>query len=240
MKQIFIITFILFVSQIANAQVYVGLSSGVAITKFKTTSEGPTLNKPSCKSLVGFNLDVPVLFKLTKNVAIQSGLSYLNMGTTINRDYSSYYVIDVTDPIYQALLNIDDTKYRLNYLSVPLTCNFSIPLNKYSVYIKAGGYISTLLYGTNKSVESDSKKKLDLGREQLNTLDIGGILGGGMSRTIGSGFLFFDVRYMIGISNLNESTDILALSFGSNEVNNRGVFFNVGYMFNLGNKASEK
>lgn len=234
MKRILIIISILLVNLYANGQVYLGLSSGVAITKFKIYESSSTFNNPKCKSLIGFNIDMPILFKLNKNIAIQSGLSYLNMGTTIDADYSSYNVIDVNDPIYQALITGGDTKYRLNYLSIPLTFNFTIPLNKYSVYARAGGYMSTLLYGTSKRTETKEKRKLDLDDEELNTVDVGGIFGLGVTRNIGNGYVFFDAKYMIGTSNLNESSYLFEPPFGVHELNNRGLFLNVGYMFNLG------
>jgi hypothetical protein len=233
MKRILIIILIFFLNQYANGQIYVGLSSGVSISKLRVQNGSNTINSPKCKNLIGFDIDASILFKLNKYIAIQSGLSYLNMGTKIDGRNSSYYVINLDNPIYIALMGGGDAKYRLNYLSIPITINFTIPLNKYSVYLKAGGYISSLLYGTNKETEIQSKRNLNFGDEKLNTLDFGGILGIGVTRNIGKGYLFFDAKYMIGLSNLNKSNYQYSLPFGMNEINNRGAFLNIGYMFKL-------
>jgi hypothetical protein len=233
MKRILIIILIFFLNQYANGQVYVGLSSGVSISKLRVYDGSNAINSPKCKKLIGFDIDASILFKLNKYIAIQSGLSYLNMGTKIDGSQSLYRTIDQADPIYQSLIREGDVKYRLDYLSLPLTINFTIPLNKYSVYVKAGGYISSLLYGTSKGKESAFKRILNFDNERLNTFDWGGIIGIGATRNIGKGYLFFDAKYMIGLSNLNKSNYQYSLPFGMNEINNRGAFLNIGYMFKL-------
>ena len=236
MKRILIVICIFFLNEYANGQIYLGASSGVSITKFRThdVSNKNKINNAKCKNLIGFNIDIPILFKLNKNIAIESGLSYLNMGTKIDVSQSLYRIIDQTDPIYQSLIHDGDAKYRLDYLSLPLTIHLTIPFNKYSVYVKAGGYISSLIHGANKSTGTKSKRNLNFGDEKLNTFDWGGIVGIGATRNVGKGYLFFDAKYMIGASNLNKSNFLYSLPFGMNEINNRGAFLNIGYMINLG------
>jgi hypothetical protein len=232
MRQISICMLLTFIYAYSYGQVYVGLSSGVAITKIRIEEGTENFNRPESKTLPGFNMDVPILFKFNKHISLQSGLSYLNMGATLAMN-NSYRVIDVSDPIYQSL-RYNDAKYRLNYLSVPITFNYTIPLKYLSVYARAGGYISTLLYGTSKEEDRNSKRTINLNDEKLNSLDFGSVAGIGITRDLGKGFLFMDAKYMIGLSNLNDSADSFAVPYGNNKLYNRGGFFNIGYMLNLG------
>lgn len=229
-KIIVIISFI--ISQQAFSQVYLGLSSGVALTKLRTQNSSSNLNTSSFTNLTGFNIEVPALFILNKNLAIQSGIGYINMGSTIDKSLSTYFVIDQNDPIYQALTG-GDTKYRLNYLSIPLTLKISVPINKYSLYARGGGYLSYLLYGTSVEKKFDIKRTLDFDEEHLNRMDVGAVLGLGATRELGNGFLFIDAKYMIGLSNLNNSSNMFSLPFGIQTLNNRGLLINAGYMLRL-------
>jgi len=157
------------------------------------------------------------------------------MGTTIDPNFSKYHVIDINDPIYQSLRNTD-AKYKLNYLSIPITLKISVPLNKYSLYAKGGGYVSYLLYGKSyeKTKTYNYTRNLNFEEEQIKRLDLGIIFGMGVTRELGPGFLFLDARYMLGLSDLNNSSNIYSVPFGIQKVHNRGLFLNAGYMFRLG------
>ena len=144
------------------------------------------------------------------------------MGSTekINPEY-----YDANDPVY-IFQKGKSYHYRLNYLSLPLTCNYIIPIKKYAVYAKAGGYFSYLLNANIKyGHSSDDKVKVDINNGNIYRSDFGILFGMGATRELSNGFLFFDARYMLGCSKLNKSQFHLY---------NRGLLLNIGYMFNLG------
>ncbi|WP_018342405.1 porin family protein [Cytophaga aurantiaca] len=222
MKQILIAIGIFFICTQAYSQVYIGLSSGASITKFSGKDQG--LFK--FNSLVRFNIGIPVLFKLNQHVGFESCISYINMGSTLKYDLK---VIDPNDPIYLALKNTE-LYFALNYLSVPLTFNYSLPISKYSLYAKAGGYFSYALDANITNNKSDDKENFNLKDEKMRRTDLGLLVGIGGTRELGNGFIFLDARYMIGCSNL--TTDKY---YGlRQDAYNRGLFLNIGYMFNLG------
>lgn len=220
MKKILSLLLLIGIAQHSYSQVYLGLSSGVSISKIKNDNRYSDLIAHT-----RFNVEIPIIYKLNKNIAFQSGLSYINMGGTYK-----IHLMQVNDGLY-------DSKFffRLNYLSLPLTFNFSLPLNKYSLYGRAGIYMSYLLSADMKSAESGEKYKKDLKDDQfkIHRFDAGFVFGTGVTRTLGNGFIFFDVRYMIGLCDLNKG-------LGSNiyvpmkNAFNRSLLLNVGYMFRLG------
>ena len=222
MKHFLIIISILFCTN-SYAQVHFGLSSGAAVTKFRLKDNFGFDHS----ALTGFNIGVPTLFKFNKNIALESAIYYLNMGSTMTFNVN---VIDANDPIYQS---IKDTKYyyRINYLSIPLTFNYSIPISTYSIYAKAGGYFSYALNSNVKNNNSNEKDNLDFKDENIKRTDLGILFGIGVTRELGNGFVFFDARYMIGCSYLARNKDYYTTTHNAY---NRGVFLNVGYMFNLG------
>ena len=221
MKTILLVITFFFIFQLTHAQVYVGASSGLSITKLKTD---PTYFEYS--SLARCNANIHVLYKLNKNIGFESGISYINMGSK-----QTYYVGPYTsndDKIYTK------STLRLNYISAPVTFNFYLPVNKFSIYAKAGGYVSYLLNVNIKNDETKEKSNRNLKNDDLNAVDIGILAAMGITRTLGNGFIFMDARYMIGCANLNNTDNVYLRYLMSANAFNRSFILNVGYMFNLG------
>lgn len=223
MKKILLTLTFIIISQYSYGQVYLGVASGVSISKFYTKDDSPF----EYSSLPRFNFGFPVLFKLNKNVGFESGISYINMGSTMMYNFNP---IDQNDPIY---ISLKDLKYyfNLNYVSVPLTFNYSVSISTYTIYSKTGGYLSYALNGNITNNKNIEKEKINFKEEEIKKLDLGLVVGIGATRKLGDGFIFLEARYMIGCSNLTNDANTYSLA---TIAYNRSLILNVGYMFNLG------
>ncbi len=232
MKKMFFTSIFIIMSQFIFAQIFIGGSAGLNATRFNIQHENKN-DGSSTKYINGLNIEVPVLFKFNKNIGIQSGIGYYNMGSKIYPNFTSYNVIDQNDPIYQSLLNTNYT-YRLNYLSAPLTFNVFLPINKFSIYARAGMYASYLIQGKIKENSSQNQNTFDIKKEDIKQFDFGTVIGIGASRNIGNGYIFLDAKYMIGLNNINNPNSRLFYMYNNTQkINNRDVSINIGYMFRI-------
>jgi hypothetical protein len=240
MKKIIFTTCFIISSPILFAQIYLGGSAGLSLAKFNIAHEKSLSKESSTKYLAGLNIEVPILLKINKNVALQSGIGYYNMGSNVYPANASYNVINKQDPIYQALLNTN-YNYILHYLSIPLTFNVSIPINKFSLYARAGIYASYLIQGSIKETSTQNKTTYAIKKGDMKQSDFGTLIGIGATREIGKGYVFLDAKFMIGLNNIyNSSTSNIYYMYANNQkINNRGLCMNVGYMFRI-SKEKEK
>jgi hypothetical protein len=124
---------------------------------------------------------------------------------------------------------------NVNYLEIPLMLKVSIPLNPFFVYANAGPSIGI---GLSAKLATDP----DMGLNQtikfeengLQRFDFGVLFGGGFGAKIGNGSMFLDLRYTLGISDINKVSDATKERSDYKKNSNRTLGITVGYLFKLG------
>lgn len=115
----------------------------------------------------------------------------------------------------------DDFKSTFNYLEVPLIAKYNFGGTKTNPFLLAGPAVGIGL--SVKARLGDRSESLSLDEANLNTLDFGLNLGGGIAFPSEQGTFFLDIRYLLGLANIERE--------GNNDSNNRGVSFSLGYRF---------
>lgn len=96
----------------------------------------------------------------------------------------------------------------VNYLEIPLLAKFSLPAGPVVIYANVGPSFGIGLFGKFGS-------KPDMGIDQKVTFDEGGLkrfdfgllFGAGAGIKVGKGLIYLDLRYGLGISDINNVTD---------------------------------
>lgn len=158
----------------ANAQSY-GIKAGLNFANLKGD------DADGYNGLTSFHVGFVSEFRVFENLALQPELLYSTQGAEIN-----------------------DTKYELGYLSVPIMAKFYL---NGKLSIQAGPQFGVLVS------ESD-----DLSANDTNTFDFG--LAGGLEYKIVGG-LFVQGRYGVGLSDISDNAD----------VKNSVVQLSIGYLF---------
>jgi len=111
-----------------------------------------------------------------------------------------------------------------NYFDVPILLKYKFGAETVKGYFAAGPTIGYAISGKTK-VNGEAEKIEDW--RDYNRFEIGVSLGAGIGFTAGSGTLFLDARYLLGLSDLSVDED--------NTFKNKGISISVGYMALLGN-----
>ncbi|KAA1246392.1 porin family protein [Aquimarina sp. RZ0] len=148
---------------------------------------------------VRVHLGVVVEYPISRNFLLQAELLYTAQG----------YKIEVEG---------EEQKINLNYFTLPLLAKFHItnPLS-----IESGPQVGLLNGATNDAVENT-----DVFFDSFNSLEFSWAFGAGYKLKSG---LFFQVRYNIGLTNINDTAVI-------NIINNNAVAqLSIGYLFKTEN-----
>lgn len=182
-----------------------GVKGGLSLASYKwtDTSASDTLTRPVFGVFFAFNLN--------KTFAIQPEIYYLTHGGT------STYVFDSTTYKYV------DT---YNYIHVPVLAKLRfMPDKKLTPVIFAGPAIDLLLsahykYYANGVFEWDKNIK-----SFLNKTNISVVFGGGLEYKLDKLMLILDVRYDLGLTNIDGSDD------PTDALKTRALMFMVGVGF---------
>jgi hypothetical protein len=124
---------------------------------------------------------------------------------------------------------------NINYLEIPLLLKASIPLDPVFIYANVG---PSLGIGLSAKLATDP----DLGLNQtikfeengFQRLDFGVVFGGGVGVKLGNGELFLDLRYTLGISDVNNVSDATKEKSDYESNSNRNIGIAIGYLLKLG------
>jgi len=164
------------------------------------TSTTPSSAK--AKSRLGINIGAVAEFMLSDQFSIAPELLYATLG----QNYKWQYEGD----------NWEDN-YALSYLQIPVLARYYVNEN---IYLNGGLQLGLLLSATNTEILNGHSHSENI-KSQLNSTDFGFALGGGYKLENG---LFFDARYIAGLSNISVSDDY--------PVKNNAIMFSAGYYFN--------
>ena len=141
-------------------------------------------------------------YQMTESMSLQPELLFMMKGTKADID--------------------EDAGYKMTYIDIPVLAKFSVPMEgAFAPCFFAGPYIGFLMSADMYYEDEEESIKDD-----LKSTDFGLMFGGGFDYDMGEGYMTFDVRYALGL------TDFVDVDEDVN-VKNTGIMFLVGYGFNF-------
>jgi hypothetical protein len=220
MKKICIF-FFLMITFYSKAQTLFGIKAGVTFSKFSVSD---SVFDSSPAALTAFTAGIPLVFKISDKFSIQPEINYVSKGADFgqNLGFISY-----------------DIKYKINYIEIPVLAKLSLHDKKFDFNLLAGPSIA---YGLKAKIHSELKSlfgnnttdsTLDFKKNYLNRTDVCLNFGAGFSYPLGVQTIFLDIRYQVGLSNL-DTYDAPANS-GNPAIHTSGFMISGGILFPLYN-----
>ncbi|MBK7939931.1 MAG: PorT family protein [Lewinellaceae bacterium] len=204
----------------ASAQISIGPRVGVNLAKWSGGEE----EIGDVKNRTGYQFGIAAEIRLNDNFAIQPEVNFLQKGA--RQDFSE------VDSIFGKVES--KTDISMNYLEVPVLLKAGTSFGPARVDILAGPSFGYALSGKvkdeltiNGETETD-KYDIDFEDDEVKRTDLGLQLGAAFSVNLGErASLFVDGRYLLGLTNLNDSED------DDFSIKNRGISLSAGVLFRL-------
>jgi hypothetical protein len=207
MKKLFILFSVLFLfSFVSYAQMQAGLKAGLNIANIGG-SDADELVGQSLDSKTAFAGGVFFMYQFSDMFAIQPEAYYSMKGAT----YS---------------VSGADLTISLDYIEIPLLLKFIIPIEGSNIRpsIFAGPAIGFNTTHKMKVEYSGTSAEMDI--PDTKSTDFSLAFGGGIGFPVGSGELGVDIRYILGLSTIDDSSDPW-------DIKNNVINFNLYYGFSL-------
>lgn len=185
-RLILIFLLLLLISIISSAQIRVGALAGLNSTSFS----GDTPQGANFASNVGYSGGITADLFFLDDVSVLLQPMYSHKTSTIQFDVNYQY-----DPI-------DSMDLFIDYVEIPL--NVKVTANNKIAYVTAGLTFSIPLSATiiNNTLGSETDIK-----EFFESFSVSANFGVGVQFKIGKPYLFFELRYSQGLTNLSKSTN---------------------------------
>ena len=183
-----------------------GISFGVKVGgNISNTSNGKEISDDGTDNRYGFNVGAVVHIPISEKFSLQPEVVYSQQGFTTSSEFN----LDFFD--------IGDIIWRFDYINIPIMASYKVVKG---LTLQAGPQVG---FNINAEAYIDLDDDFDLS-EETNTIDFGAGLGAQYELDFG---LFFQARYVWGLSNYIDSED------ADNETySNRVGSLSVGYFFN--------
>ncbi|MCH7819320.1 MAG: PorT family protein, partial [Candidatus Marinimicrobia bacterium] len=135
-----------------------------------------------------FGLGGIMLYPLSEVLGLQVEAMYLLKGSKAEFDF---------------LGTVFETELNLAYLSVPVMVRYNLGSEDTSPYIVVGPEFGFLLSAKSKF---DGEPEEDV-KDDFKSLDLGLNIGAGVSMNMGTMPVFAEVRYSLGLSNIEDNND---------------------------------
>ena len=206
MKNLFLLslTFIaLFITPL-NAQMQIGPKAGLNIANF--VGDDANFFGIDLESRTGFTGGIFFMFQFSSLFAIQPEAYYTMKGAILSGENS-------------------DITWSLDYIEVPVLLKLIIPVGGSNIRpsVFAGPSVG---FNTTAKIKSESAEQ-DI-KEDIKSTDFGLVFGGGIGIMIGKNELGFDIRYILGLSSLDDDT-----SSNADDIKNAVISFNMYFGFSL-------
>ena len=131
------------------------------------------------------------------------------------------------EPSYIQKGSMDDwgTKFKLDYIDIPVLLKFSFGKGEIKPYVIAGPYIGFL---TNAKLIIPNEGDKDI-QDKIKSTDFGLNLGAGLSILINENILFFRASYSLGLYDINDQND----PYFVYTIKNKGTQISAGMSFPL-------
>lgn len=218
----FIFAILLVISSNTNAQ-EIGLRLGGNRSTINM-QDLPDIVSDNAGYKTGFNAGVFIELPLGHNFSFVPELAYAQKG------FESELGTKMNVGGFELPLGAS-VQTNLNYVEMPLSFRYNVPLGNLNLYAMAG---PTLGYAVNGDVTTRvralfsfraNRTDIDLNNDAINRFELAANMGIGSSLNVGSGRIFADVRYNHGINN-GISNDLL-----DSKVRNVAVTASVGYQY---------
>ncbi len=168
-------------------------------------------------SITGLQFGAVVELPVSDKFAIQPELVYLRKGSSFDIDFLGTTI---------------GTETQLNYFEIPILAKIFLTEGPAQVFINAGPSIGFATSGTiaAKSGDEEEEVDIDFNEDGLSNFDFSLAVGAGAQFNAGPGKFFVDVRYLLGLANLDDSEP----EADRIDVFNRGIGASVGFLFPLG------
>lgn len=220
----------------SHAQVVeVGLRGGANYATFK--GDTGTLDQGTASSEYGRRFGSRVggllLFSVTESFAVRTEVTYSRKGSTLDASRTGR----TRDG---SLVRVSfDFNFKYDYLDIPVLAEYSFEIgNRFQPQVFAGPSIG---FALNSNLDSETtatvfdefggSEEIDLDVESpdspdIETTDIGAVIGGGVSYLLDSGdSVFLDVRYNPSLTKVNSDADA--------DLENEAITVGIGYSFSL-------
>lgn len=172
--------------------------------------------------VTGFNTG----FKLTEKLSMCLGLQQSNLGTTVKNNISGLVLID--------------SKYKLNYLQLPVYLRYTLISKKISPFFTIGvttSYLTALSVGTHitiispSSVDEMTSGVVASGKDWkgFSRVELSVTGSAGFAINLNTGKLLLEAKYQHGFTDIERYAGAII---------NRTILYSIGYLFplNLQNK----
>lgn len=189
-----------------TAQLNLGFKAGVNLAKQKFDGEGFTI---SPDNRIGLQVGAMAEVGLGENLAVQPEVLFIQKG----------FKADFDDPFTGEK---SEMSLMLNHVEVPLLVKYKFPTQGIGFYLAGGPAVGYAASGKSK-FDGESSKLEDEDWEGYNRLEVGAHAGAGVLIPVGAGVVCIDLRYILGLSNLNDDETDDTKAF------NRGIGLSVGF-----------
>ena len=209
MKKLFTLLFVLSIFSIMSyAQMMIGPKAGLNIASIAGDDADQILEGQTLDSRTGFAGGLFFMYQFSNMFAIQPEAFYTMKGATYSESGA-------------------DLTISLDYIEVPILVKFIIPIEGSAIKpsIFAGPSIGFNMTAKSK-VEFDGESQENDFKDDTKSTEFSLAFGGGLGFPVGNGELGVDIRYILGMSTFDDSSDPWDLK-------NNVINFNLYYGFSL-------
>ena len=207
----------------AKGQTAIGGKIGLNLATYIGDTDESFMDKGS---VLGFQIGGVIELGITDRFSIQPELVYIRKGV------SDEFTLDVLGDVAMT-----ESDFKLNYIELPIlgklkfgapeSTNFFVTAGPTFGYA-TGGEIDTEITFEGETMESSDDIEFS-DNDGFRRFELGAAVGAGINIPSGSGNFFGEIRYAIGITNLNDD-DTADLS-----LRNSAIGLSVGYLHPIGN-----
>jgi len=210
--KLFPILLLLFIGAKTKAQVAIGPKAGLTLSTFVGNNAGGD----AITFVLGFQAGASAQIKINETFSILPELLYFQKGTR-TEFFDMGFNFEIED--------------RINYIEIPVLAKFIVaePANTTQLYLTGG---PSLGIGVNVNVvteegEEEGRETKSFDEKNLKRLDIAATIGAGVQFPVGSNLLTVDIRYLYGLSSIDDTDSGI-------DFRNSGVNLAVAYLFRIG------
>jgi len=213
-------------SVLAFEGVELGFKGGMTLAKTSGETYIEDLGDIAFESKAGLGLGAYISININQYFAIQPEILYMQKGG--QKDMS--FAFDIGGgQLVTADVEMDA---NLNYLEIPILAKVKVPTgSSITPFFIAGPAFAfnidaeaEITVSANLNGYVEESEKVDI-KDEIKDTDLGIIFGGGAEFGLGAVNIFFDVRYNIGMLNIDD--------IGVNDIKNRAISFMAGISFPL-------
>lgn len=214
-KIILITTIVLISSSFSFAQfTHLGIKGGLNFSKVNYNNDLQSYDHPF---KAGFNAGLFGEFELNGKMSLYAEVIYSQRGNK--------YYFDGNSEIGQSFVEHTFIQ-ELDYIDILILFQYKFPTkSNFTPKIFAGPLVSFLLSANLEYEEQESKGEIDV-KELIQSSEFGVVFGIGTDSQLPSNKIIFDIRYNLGLTNINNNEE-------GSEFTSGNISINQGYGFEL-------